>query len=80
LLSRLLSRPKDFTYDEMKRLLVGFGYEEAGSGKTSGSRVAFVNHRTKHIMRIHRPHPSPELKRYQVEALIDELTRMGVIP
>jgi hypothetical protein len=80
LLSRLLSRPKDFTYNELKHLLSGFGYEEAISGKTSGSRVAFINHHTKHIIRLHKPHPAPVLKRYQVEAIIDELTRMGVIP
>ena len=80
LLSRLLSRPKDFTYDELRRLLTGFGYEEAASGKTSGSRTAFINRQTNHIIRLHKPHPAPQLKRYQVEAIIDELTRMGVIP
>ena len=72
LLSRLLSRPRDFTYDELRSLLSGFGYEEVTSGRTSGSRVAFI--------RLHKPHPAPALKRYQVEAIIDELTRMGVIP
>ena len=80
MLSKLLSRPKDFTYDELRRLLSGFGYEEVTSGRTSGSRVAFINRLTKHIIRLHRPHPAPVLKRYQVEAIIDELTRMGVIP
>jgi hypothetical protein len=79
LLDRFLSRPKDFSYDELRRLLSGFGYEEVAIGKTSGSRVAFINRKTKHIIRLHKPHPEPQLKRYQIEALIDEFRKAGVI-
>ncbi len=43
LLTRLLQRPKDFSYGELKSLLNGMNYEEFNKGKTSGSRVAFVN-------------------------------------
>jgi hypothetical protein len=33
LLTPFLSKPKDFTYDELKRILAGFGYtEEQGAG------------------------------------------------
>ena len=55
------------------------GYEESQSGKTSGSRVAFINTRTGHIIRLHRPHPNNELKRYQVEQLVEELKSRGLI-
>jgi len=79
LLRRFLSKPKDFTYDEMINLLRSFGYEEAKTGKTSGSRVAFINHKTKHIIRLHKPHPKPELKQYQLKDIEDELRRTGVI-
>ena len=40
-IERLKSRPKDFTYDEMKMILNNFGFIEYNKGKTSGSRVEF---------------------------------------
>lgn len=79
LLKRFLSKPKDFTFDELARLLQGFGYEEIKMGKTSGSRVAFINYETKHIIRLHKPHPRPELKRYQMDNVEDELKSKGII-
>jgi len=79
LLKRFLSKPRDFTYAELKKLMGSFGYEEAKTGKTSGSRVAFINQQTKHIIRLHKPHPKPELKLYQLNDIEDELRRMGVI-
>lgn len=79
LLKRLISKPKDFTYDELKRLLLAYGYEEAKTGKTSGSRVAFLNHETRHIIRLHKPHPHPELKQYQIDDVLEELKRQGIL-
>ena len=79
LLKRFLSKPKDFTFDELARLLQGLGYEEVKMGKTSGSRVAFINYETKHIIRLHKPHPRPELKRYQLDNVEDELKSKGII-
>jgi len=79
LLVRFLSKPKDFTYDELKKLLLVSGYQEARTGKTSGSRAAFINPETKHIIRLHKPHPRPELKSYQLDYIKDELKKLGVI-
>lgn len=79
LLQRLLSKPKDFTFEELKRLLKSFGYEETKTGKTSGSRVAFINYKTKSIIRLHRPHPNPELKRYQLDDLEEALRKAEAI-
>jgi len=79
LLKRFLLKPKDFTYNELRRLLRSFSYEEAKTGATSGSRVAFINHKTKHIIRLHKPHPKLELKRYQLDDIEEELRKMGVI-
>lgn len=79
LLKRFLSKPKDFTYDEIKRLLTGFGYENLGTGKTAGSRVAFIHPETKHIIKLHKPHPKPELKRYQLDYIEEALKNRGLI-
>ena len=79
LLRRFLSKPKDFTYDELKSLLAGFGYEKVRSGKTSGSRVTFVNPETKNIIKLHKPHPRPELKRYQLNYIEETLRNRELI-
>ncbi|MEK6725668.1 MAG: type II toxin-antitoxin system HicA family toxin [Deltaproteobacteria bacterium] len=79
LLQRFLSKPTDFTFEELERLLKGFGYKEAKTGKTSGSRVAFLNEETKSVIRLHKPHPNPELKRYQLNDAEDVLRKAGVI-
>ena len=79
LIERLLQRPSNFEYDEARTLLSRLGYSEETGGRTSGSRMAFVNNETKHIIRLHKPHPGNTLKKYQVEQLIDELSKQGVI-
>jgi len=79
LLQRFLSRPKDFTYNELRKMLFSFGYEESRKGKTSGSRVAFINKETKHIIRLHKPHPGNELQMYQIDLIKEELYARGVI-
>lgn len=60
-------------------MLVKLGYTETQSGKTSGSRVAFYNEETGHIIRLHKPHPKNILKQYQIEQIIEELTSRRLI-
>lgn len=79
LIKRLLSKPVDFTYDELKKILGKLGYEENNSGKTSGSRVAFYNEETSHIIRLHKPHPQNVLKQYQMDQIIEELKARRLI-
>jgi len=79
LLKKLISRSTSFSYDEMKSLLTGLGYNELTGGKTSGSRVAFYNSTTEHIIRLHKPHPSNQLKKYQVDYIIEELKNSGIV-
>lgn len=62
-----------------KKLLGMLGYEESQSGKTSGSRVAFYDEKTGHIIRLHKPHPKNILKQYQIEQIIEELTSRRLI-
>ena len=77
LLQRLLSRPKDFTFDELVTLLGHFGYTEVRSGKTGGSRVAFI--KDEDYIRLHKPHPRKILKPYQVNNLIQDLEERGLL-
>jgi len=79
LLAKLDTRPKNFTYNELNSLLKKLGYAQRQLGKSSGSRVAFVHPETQHIIRLHKPHPGNELKRYQIDYLIEELTKEGYI-
>lgn len=68
LLKRLKARPKDFTYQELQKLMSEFGFEEKQRGKTSGSRVEFSNDMYKFIL--HKPHNGNTLKPYQIEKLL----------
>lgn len=79
LTARLLSKPKNFTYKELCKVLHSLEYEESKSGKTSGSRVAFIDHSSNHIIRLHKPHPGNELKQYQIELIIEELKSRGLL-
>jgi hypothetical protein len=78
LIARLLSKPKDFTFEELSALLGSFGYQQANLGKTSGSRVAFVDEDGDYI-RLHKPHPRNVLKPYQVEDIIAALQERGLL-
>ena len=79
LVRKFLVKSGNFTFNELRTLLNGFGYEELTSGKTSGSRVAFYNKNNEHIIRIHKPHPDNNLKKYQIEYIIDELKNMEIL-
>jgi len=73
-----LSKPKDFTFDELATLYGHFGYNLYNAGKTSGSRVTFVNEDNDYI-RLHKPHQSKELKAYQVKDAIKSLEERGLL-
>lgn len=75
LLKRLKSKPKDFTYDEARTLLLQLGFEEDQKGKTSGSRVIFRNITKKVSIELHKPHPSNVLKSYQINRLVENLKK-----
>jgi len=72
---RLISKPKDYKYAELTSVLKQLGYIEIKSGKTAGSRRAFINKETKHIIRLHKPHPKEILKIYQLDYIINELKK-----
>lgn len=70
LIGRFLTLPKDFTYDEVRRLFGLFGYSESDKGSTSGSRVEFVSANGKNSYIMHKPHPSNIMKGYVMKQLL----------
>jgi predicted RNA binding protein YcfA (HicA-like mRNA interferase family) len=76
LIIRLLSVPKDFTWDELVKILNSFGYEELKGGKTGGSRRRFVDG-NKNIITLHKPHPANIVKAYAIREIIEHLTMKG---
>lgn len=77
LIARILTIPKDFTYDEMRTLLCSLGFVERSKGKTSGSRVEYV--KGNDTILLHKPHPNNELKQYQVRQIVDVLKTLKLI-
>lgn len=78
LLERFLTKPKDFTWDELTKILSIFGYEQISGGKTGGSRVRFISSDYPPII-LHKPHPKLVLKRYQLEEIFNLLRQEGLI-
>jgi hypothetical protein len=79
LLDRFLRLPKDFTWDELSKLLRKYGYEQNNKGRTSGSRVVFENEKTALSLDLHKPHPKNILKPYQMKDVLEFLKRIGAI-
>ena len=77
-IERLKSKPKDFTYDEMKKILNYLGFVENNKGKTSGSRIKFIRDGKVEID-MHKPHPGNILKSYQIKDIIEKLEKGGLI-
>ena len=75
---RFMRIPSDFTFDEMQRLLEGYGYESRNKGKTSGSRIIFKNGDKRPIM-LHKPHPGNIVKEYAMKQVYNELKEAGLL-
>jgi len=69
LIARLRSCPKDFTWQELQKVLAHFGYEEM---KGSGSRRKFI-HPNGDIISLHEPHPANILKAYALKEVVEHL-------
>lgn len=75
LLERFKSRPTDFEWSELVRLLGDFGYEERDG---RGSRKKFVCDGRAAII-LHKPHPGNIVKLYIVKYVYDQLESEGLI-
>lgn len=78
LIERFKNQPKDFTFDEMEKLLFIFGYVKSDKGKASGSRVIYKNGNKRPIM-LHKPHPGNIIKSYAMKQVLNDLTEAGFI-
>lgn len=78
LVHRFLSKPKDFTWDELVKVLNAFGYKQVTIGKTGGSRIRFLSPNYPPII-LHKPHPKPLLKKYQLDDIIALLRQEDLI-
>ena len=76
---RLLSEPKDYTFDELETLLKSLGFILNNAGKTSGSAVNFINPETKQKFKFHKPHPKPIIKEYLIKDIISKLKQGGYL-
>jgi len=73
LIAKLKSKPNDFTWNELKKVLAFYGYEEiTRRGKSGGSRRKFVNS-SKDIINLHEPHPDKTIKTYVIKQIIEHL-------
>lgn len=78
LIERFKSMPSDFTFNELERLLKGFGYTKSDKGRTSGSRVVFKDSLGTPIM-LHKPHPGNVVKDYALKQVLEELKRRNLL-
>jgi hypothetical protein len=78
LIQRLLSVPKDLTWEELVKILAQFGYVELKKGKTGGSRRKFADAK-KNIIILHKPHPGNIVKEYAIKQVIVQLKEKGHI-
>ncbi|KAF0236478.1 MAG: hypothetical protein FD181_2706 [Prolixibacteraceae bacterium] len=76
LIDRFRKKPKNFSYDELRRLLGFLGYVEK---QGAGSRVVFINEKTKHKIKLHKPHPGKIIKQYQLDFIENELKLKNLV-
>lgn len=80
LIERFKNQPKDFTFDELEKLLHGFGFEISNKGKTSGSRIRFKNETLKIIIDLHKPHTKgAPIKETTLKEIYDNLLNNNLI-
>jgi hypothetical protein len=79
LIKRFRTMPKDFSFDEMKRLFAGLGFDIDNKGGTSGSRLAFINQAKGLTYNMHRPHPDSVIKMYVIRQVLEFLLENELI-
>lgn len=78
LIDRFLSIPADFTWGELIKVLISYGYNEIKTGKTAGSRRRFVDEKG-NIILLHKPHPANVVKKYALRQVVEHLQEKGKI-
>lgn len=70
--------PKDFTWEELGKVLQHFLFTPLGKGSTCGSRRKFIS-MDMVIISFHEPRPRDELKKYQIEQVLEILRSEGLL-
>ncbi len=78
LLNKFLSNPKDFTWEELIKVLSYYGYIEYTGGKSGGSRRKFI-HEKKPVIIAHKPHPKNIVKTYLINQVIELLKQENLL-
>ena len=73
------SKAKDFTWDELTRLLGNLNFKEISKGNTGGSMRKFHHQATGLMINLHKPHPRPIIKSYLIEQIIKKLEEERLI-
>jgi predicted RNA binding protein YcfA (HicA-like mRNA interferase family) len=76
LIARFTNKPRDFSWQELTRLLNHFGYEEIAGG---GSRRKFIHYEKQHPIILHEPHSKRILKPYQIDIVREILEKEQMI-
>ncbi len=79
LIERFKRQPKDFAFDELIRLFQVLGFEVSQKGKTSGSRIEFINDEKELSFGAHKPHPDNTIKSYAMKQILEFLTSNKII-
>lgn len=73
LIERFKTVPKNFTWEELVKVLKHYGYQELSKkGKTGGSRRKFVN-KNNDIINLHKPHPQNIVKQYAIRQVLEKI-------
>lgn len=78
-IEKLFNPGSTITFQELEYLLGKLGYHQKKTGKTAGSRKAYINSEIKHIIRIHKPHPGNDLKKYVKSYIVNELKKKNLL-
>jgi len=74
LLEKLKGKPKNFTWDEVLKLMGACGFRLLNKG---GAARMFVHESTRVKVRLHEPHPQNTLLPYMVDQVIEGLRAAG---
>jgi len=75
LITRFMTKPRDFSWEELTRLLSYFDYEVMAG---SGSRRKFIHNYRQPII-LHEPHPRRILKMYQIKYVYEILKEENIL-
>ena len=75
-LAKIQTKPTDFTWKELVRIMLHFGYKQL---EGDGSRVKFYHEKNDTFLALHKPHNPKTLRTYQIDGAINRLKRDGFI-